>query len=111
MERHHVAGRRNCPITVPIPANAHKSRLTEDQYQWPKETLENPNGSPLRRAAGCIRGCVDLILWLMESMMEWVAELLERLDEYLHGKFGEEWWVGTEIERAVPSRWRNAHAK
>jgi hypothetical protein len=106
MDRHHVAGKANSPITVPIPANDHKARLSEDQYDWPRETLENPERSPLRAAAGCVRGLVDLIPFLVETMLAWVADLLELLDDFLREKFGTQWWVGTPVENAEPMRWQ-----
>src|SRR5437870_428666 len=45
-EDHHPSGRRNDPRTVPVPGNDHRI-LSELQYSWPRETLRNPDGSPL----------------------------------------------------------------
>ena len=108
MERHHVAGRSNSPVTIPIPANDHKSRLSEDQYDWPRKTLENPSGSPLLRAAGCIRGLIDTISYLIDKLLAWIPELLELLDADLHEKLGPDWWIGTPLETLVPRSWRDA---
>jgi hypothetical protein len=54
-EEHHPAGRANDPFTVPIPATEH-AVLTDWQYDWPRETWTNPDGSPLLRAAASLRG-------------------------------------------------------
>ena len=108
MDRHHPGGKANSPVTIPIPANDHKAQLSEHQYDWPKQTLENPDASPLLRAAGCVRGLLDVIPYLVENLLEWVADLLEILDVYLREKLGPNWWAGTSIELALPRRWRNA---
>src|SRR5690348_3109545 len=47
MDKHHVAGKANSPVTILIPVNDHRALLNEDQYSWPKKTLENADGSPL----------------------------------------------------------------
>jgi hypothetical protein len=103
MEYHHIAGEANSDITISVPANAH-ARLSEDQRDWRRQTLENPDGSPLRRAAGCIQGFVDNLVYLAEEFLLWVAEMLEMLDDYLVEKFGRQWWCNTQFERFAPSR-------
>jgi hypothetical protein len=55
---------QNNPITVPIPVNDHAAVLTEAQYEWPMETWENPDGSPLRAGAASIRGFCDTAEYL-----------------------------------------------
>ena len=44
---HHVASAANDPTTIPIPVNDHCAELSVAQRDWPKETLENRDGSPL----------------------------------------------------------------
>jgi hypothetical protein len=110
MDKHHPAGKSNSPVTVSIPANDHRARLSEDQCDWPKQTLENPDGSPLRTAAGCIRGCIDTVTYLIETLLEWIADMLERLDTHLHDRLGPKWWVNTPVEQAAPKGWANAYS-
>jgi hypothetical protein len=104
VDDHHVAGKANSPITMPAPTNDHAAELTVAQYAWPKETLENPDGSPLRRAAASIRGFVDYLLYLIDKFILWIPEMLEAIDAFLVKKLGPKWWVGTEIEKYVPKR-------
>jgi hypothetical protein len=103
MEYQHIAGEANSDIIISIPANDH-ARLTEDQRDWPRQTLENPDGSPLLRAAGCIRGFADNIVYLVVEFLLWVAEMLEMLHDYLVEKFGPQWWCNTQFERFTPGR-------
>lgn len=104
MEQHHIAGRANSEITISIRANDHRARLSEDQRDWPPETLRNPDGSPLLAAAACIRGFTDTLLYLAEQFLLWVAELLERLHAHLVEKHGPKWWANTEIEKVEHKR-------
>ena len=98
-DHHHVAGSANSPVTVPIPVNDHRAILSTAQYDWPEETLENPEGCPLRAAAACIRGFIDSIRYLCEKLLTGVAGLLEWLSNYLIDRFGTQWWIGTPIEQ------------
>lgn len=107
MEKHHIAGRNNSPETLSIPANDH-AELSEDQRDWPKETLENRDGSPLLKAAACMRGFIDLIRRLIDRLVGWVPELLETLDDFLYEKLGPKWWIGTPVENVVPQRGQHA---
>ena len=97
MDKHHVAGKSNSPVTVSIPANDHRARLSEDQYDWPMRTLENPGQSPLLKAAACVRGFVDMVLYLTEELLNWIAEMLEKLDTHLFERLGPQWWQGTPV--------------
>ena len=81
MDKHHVAGKANSPITITVPVNDHRARLSPNQYDWPKPTLENPNASQLLAAAASIRGFIDTNLYLSEKLLEGVPELLEQLAE------------------------------
>lgn len=104
MDNHHFAGESNNPTTVPVPVNDHRAELSAAQYDWPKSTLENKNGSPLLAAAGSIRGFVDYVIYLIKKGLLWAADLLEALDAYLIEKLGPKWWIGTALEQFAPRR-------
>lgn len=104
MDGHHVAGEANSPVTIPIPINDHRARLSVDQYEWPKETLENSNGSPLRAAAARIRGFDDVLYYLIEKLLLETPEVLEELDNFLVKIRGPEWWKGTPLEKYAPKQ-------
>ena len=104
LDRHHVAGEANSPVTVPIPVNDHRAELSEAQYDWPKTTLENPDGSPLVAAAACIRGFADTVMYLIERLLLWIAIMLERLNAFLLKKLGPKWWLNTELQQFAPER-------
>jgi len=104
LDRHHVAGKSNSPVTIPVPVNDHRARLSVDQCDWPRETLENPSGSPLLAAAGCVRGLADTLSYLIEKLLLWIPEMLETLDQFLTGKLGPKWWIGSPLEKYAPKR-------
>jgi len=103
-DNHHAAGESNNPTTIRIPVNDHRAELSTKQYDWPPETLENKNLSPLLAAAACIRGCIDSVIYLIEKLLFWIAEMLELLDKILAEKLGPKWWIGTELERFKTKR-------
>jgi hypothetical protein len=90
LEAHHPAGQHNDLRTVLLPANYH-SVLSELQYRWPRETLRNPDGSPLLRAAALTRGLLD-VLFVVIVITSGVPVLLEQLDRFLREQVGERWW-------------------
>jgi hypothetical protein len=96
-DNHHPAGKANCDATVAIPANDHRSVLSVAQYDWPKETLENSKGCPLRAAAGCIRGFIDTVCYLIDKLLRWLAEMLELLSSFLAERLGLDWWIDTPV--------------
>lgn len=98
-DNHHVAGRRNCRTTVAVPVNDHRARLSEDQRDWPYCTLENPEGCPLLTAAACVRGFIDMIHYLTDEFLFWIAEILETLSLWLRERLGPGWWEKTPVER------------
>jgi hypothetical protein len=105
MDRHHPFGEANdAKTTIPAPVNDHRAELNEAQRDWPKRTLENPDGSPLLAASGCIRGFIDTVLYLIETGLLWIAEMLEKLDEWATARFGSKYWLGTPIEQFQPKR-------
>ena len=79
MDDHHVAGRANSPITIPVRANDHRAVLSPAQFEWPQDTLENPEGLETLKAAACIRGVADTYDYLANTLLRPVAELLEKL--------------------------------
>jgi hypothetical protein len=99
---HHFAMKANSPITIPVPVNDHVADLNTAQQDWPKRTRENPDGSPLLAAAGCIRGFIDTIVYLIEKGLYWIAELLETADAYLTNRLGPQWWRETELQKFAP---------
>ena len=56
----------------------HRAVLSPAQYDWPKETLENPEELDLLKAAACIRGYIDCQDYLTNKILRPIAELLER---------------------------------
>jgi len=104
LDDHHVAGEANSPVTIPIWVNDHRARLNTDQYDWPKETLQNPNASPLLAAAASNRGTADSTIYLAETFLYEKGEMLEALDIFLEERLGPKWWVGTPLEKYAPKR-------
>lgn len=102
MDNHHIAGKANSPITTSLPANDHQARLSVAQQDWPKETLENPDGCPLLRAAACLRGFVDTVVYYFEEFVLWIAEMLELLSAHLREAWGRRWWLKTDFKRFAP---------
>jgi hypothetical protein len=103
MDNHHPFGKANDPkIIIPAPVNDHRAYLNEAQHDWPKPTLENPDGSPLLAAAATIRGFIDTVLYLIERGLLWAAEMLEKLDEWATAKWGPKYWLNTPIEKFPP---------
>jgi hypothetical protein len=103
-DEHHFGAEANSPITIPVPVNDHRAELSVAQYDWPKKTRENPDGSPLLAAAGCLRGFIDSIHYLMTKGLVWVADMLEAADAFLANKLGPKWWIGTELEKFAPEQ-------
>jgi hypothetical protein len=105
MDKHHPFGEANDPkTTIPIPVNDHRAVLNEAQNDWPKRILENPDGSPVLAAAGCLLGVIDTVKYLIETGLTWVAEMLAKLDEWASSKFGQKYWVGTPLEAFGPGK-------
>jgi hypothetical protein len=90
---HHVAGRRNHSLTVPVPVNDHRAELTPAMYDWPRETRENPDEAPLLAFAAHIRGFCDMHSYSMEELLLPGAELLEDLHSLLARDLGQKYWV------------------
>jgi hypothetical protein len=97
LDNHHIAGKANHPLTIPIYVNDHRAELSEAQRDWPRLTLENAQGSPFLAAAACIRGFGDIVVHLIKKFLLWIAEMLEKADAYMVEKFGEKWWIKTPL--------------
>ncbi|MCE5322817.1 hypothetical protein LLG46_05805 [bacterium] len=92
VQKHHPSGHHNDPaFTVSIPANDHAT-LTDLQRDWPINTLRNPHGSPLRKAAAAVRGFLDVLRLIIDRIFGWVPDYLESLDNKLTIRIGPEWW-------------------
>jgi hypothetical protein len=104
MDNHHITGKANGPITIGIPVNDHRAELTVAQQDWPAETLENPDGSPLRAGAASIRGFVDTHIYLIKTLLLWIADMLEMLDTFLAPTLGPKWWEDTDFNQFAPRR-------
>lgn len=103
-DEHHVAAKANDATTIRVPVNDHQAELSPAQYDWPKETRENRDGSPLLRAAACVHGFTDIIFYLIKKLLLWIPEMLERLDALLIQKLGRKWWFGTPLEEYAPKK-------
>lgn len=88
-EDHHLAGRRNAPVTVALPANVHRV-MTDEQRDWPAETLRNPRRSPARRDAAWLRALLDTQRVTLDQLASLIRRL-EAIDEALTSRFGECW--------------------
>jgi hypothetical protein len=104
MDRHHVAGKANHMLTIPIPVNDHRAIFNEDMHDWPKETLENPSKSPLLAAAACIRAFCRFATYLIDELLFWIADMLERLHSVLMEKFGNNYWKNWHLHRKTPQQ-------
>jgi hypothetical protein len=91
IEQHHPAGHNNDPQTLPIPANDH-GVASENQALWPRETLRNPDGSPLLKAAAALRGWLEILRLAVERTVGWIPAFLEQLDAWLREQHGNGWW-------------------
>lgn len=107
-DQHHVAGKANDTTTVQVSVNDHRARLSIDQYDWPKDTLENPHGSPLLAGAARNRGFVDTNAYLQEKLLIRNAEMFECLDKYLIDVLGPKWWENTPLAQYAPKPKRDA---
>ena len=102
MDEHHPAGKANNAATISVPVNDHRARLSPAQYDWPKATLENPDGSPLLAAAASVRGFVDTVIYLVERFLLWIPEMLEKVDKFLVDMLGRKYWLNTDFGRFAP---------
>jgi hypothetical protein len=102
LDEHHPFGRANSDTTIAVSVNDHRAELSPAQYDWPKETLENRERSPLLAGAAGIRGCIDMMDFVIRKGLLWIAEGLEWLDPFLRERLGPRWWIGTWLEQFAP---------
>src|ERR1700733_1844220 len=102
MDDHHPFAKANSPATIKAPVNDHCAELNPAQYDWPKQVRENPNGSPVLAAAGCVLGFIDTIVYLIEKGLRWIADMLVAVDAFLAEHWGPKYWVGTALEKFAP---------
>jgi hypothetical protein len=86
----HTAGRVNHSVTVPLPGNDHRV-IDPLKGDWPKATRDNPDGSIVLAAAGCLRGWLDTMLVIIDRTCGWIPRLLELLHVWLCLKLGDGW--------------------
>jgi hypothetical protein len=103
-DNHHVFGIANSPFTASIPVNDHRASLSVSQQNWPREILENADGSPLLAGAAKIRGFIDFVLYLMQEHLLPIATMLELLDTILRRKLGTKYWKKLKLKAFGPSR-------
>jgi len=103
MDELHVGGAVNSSVTLLVHVNDHRAELTELQNDWLEKTRENPDGSPALAAAGCIRGFVDTVVYLIKKCVLWVADLLEAADAFLVAAVDRFWWAQTDLSKIVPT--------
>jgi len=72
--------------------NDHRVADAYKRIDWPEKTLRSPDGSPLLRAAACIRGWLDLLRVVIDRTVGWVPDFLEHLSDWLVTKLGPRWW-------------------
>jgi hypothetical protein len=101
MDNHHVAGDANRPVTIPVPENDHRAELSTAQYDWRREMLENPDGNPLLKIAARIQGFLDTLFYLMQKLLFAIPEALVLLNQILTDKVGQQWWMGTPLEKFI----------
>lgn len=102
MDDHHVAGRRNHPLTVTVPVNDHRAELSVMQMDWSATMRENPQGCPLMAGAAMLRGVADVIIYLVQKGIDWVIALLEAGSAVLRERWGDEWWRSTPLAPFAP---------
>jgi len=100
---HHVAGKANSPVTIPVSVNDHRARLSVVQNDWSKRTRGNLESSPLLAAAAYIRGFMDTVSYLLEELF-WIVEMLEMADPILVKKLGPKWWLKMGLSQFKPKR-------
>jgi hypothetical protein len=103
VDQHHVAGRANDPMTIPVDVNDHRAVLNVVQHDWEKGILQNPDGCPLKAGAARIRGWTDSIVYVL-SLGDCVVQMLIALSDFLQNRLGPKWWKGTPLERFAPKQ-------
>ena len=93
IEQQHVQGRHNGPDTIAMLGNDHRVADTFKRLDWPETTLRNPDADPLVRAAGYLRGWLDLLDVVIHRTVGWIPLFLENLATWLVARLGPRWWI------------------
>jgi hypothetical protein len=105
-EQHHLAGRRiSTAGTLSVSANEHRI-LSDLQYDWPAETLNNRDKNPLTAIEAHLRGWIDLVKVAIERVFGAVLRPLVALNQDLIACHGPQWWDLPEFasfREAVPA--------
>lgn len=91
-EDDHPFGRHSGGLTIRIPINDHRAILSVAQYQWPPETLQNPEGDPFLASAARYRGLFNIISYILADCVK-EAERFERLSAAMRERYGPRWWL------------------
>lgn len=91
-EEDHFASRRNDPAKDQIPGNDHRIKNDRQLHEWPRETLRNPDQSPLLWSAAMARGACAYLEIVLERYSDGIPEFHEALDAWLRRRIGERWF-------------------
>jgi hypothetical protein len=86
-----VAGRRNRPATIWLPANDHAVLTHLQQTGWDLELLRNRGANPLLRAAASIRGSREVAEVIADRISGPTEADLMVLATYLVDILGPDW--------------------
>ena len=89
-ELHHVAGRRNSHVVVPLLGNWH-AQLSHEQMGWPPELLRNPEADPLLRAIAAVRGSRETTTVILDEVLGPLEFELSNLRDFLADAAGPDW--------------------
>lgn len=93
LEAHHLAGRRNAPVTVWLPANWHARMTHRQQTAWRRELLRNPRADPLLRAEALLRGSRETVAVVLDEGLGPLETELADLRDYLVERIAPDWPV------------------
>jgi len=91
-------------LTIRVDTNDHYAELTTAQEDWPQQTRDNRQRSPLRRIAASVRSYVDVVWYLIKKCVPWIPEAIEAVDEWLAATLGPTWWLNTPLEKFAPTK-------
>jgi hypothetical protein len=91
VEKHHVAGRKNSKLTVPLCRNCHGDVSDRQEEQAP-DFRSNESNDPLVRQAAMLQGVALLLIVLAVALMAW-SEWNYRASADLATAYGAEWYT------------------
>jgi hypothetical protein len=95
IEDHHVLGRANDPITIPVPGNLHR-QLSDRQRDWPRELRRHSHRDPLIWMATALLSHQEMLA-LSLALLDWLIPALPTIAAALRETYGEEWWIALEL--------------